>query len=189
MLFKTKRSAKLATSGGGGGSDDGEAAMNAHDKAQIRRAQVRRAQIQHRQRKANYIRQLELDIAGIHELISRTSRECSVMRQENETMRAHLTATAAAGLSPAIVSPPSFNTDTLFGDIDISDITMMLEMDEVLGIPAYRVSSYSPSSQSGDAGSSPRSPQSEGLDDSSPIPALQDMTPEQTHQAINFILA
>ncbi|KAL7818206.1 hypothetical protein V8C44DRAFT_216674 [Trichoderma aethiopicum] len=67
----------------------GDAAKDAaaKDKAQIRRAQVRKAQIQHRQRKANYVKQLELDVSQLRDLITQTQQETSQMRKENDTIR------------------------------------------------------------------------------------------------------
>ncbi|KAH0499329.1 hypothetical protein TgHK011_006532 [Trichoderma gracile] len=64
-----------------------DAAAAAKDKAQIRRAQVRKAQIQHRQRKANYVKQLELDVSQLRDLITQTQNETSQMRKENDTIR------------------------------------------------------------------------------------------------------
>ncbi|PTB65400.1 hypothetical protein BBK36DRAFT_1121636 [Trichoderma citrinoviride] len=65
----------------------GDDAAAAKDKAQIRRAQVRKAQIQHRQRKANYVKQLELDVSQLRDLINQTQQETSQMRKENDTIR------------------------------------------------------------------------------------------------------
>ncbi|OTA07925.1 hypothetical protein A9Z42_0088250 [Trichoderma parareesei] len=59
----------------------------AKDKAQIRRAQVRKAQIQHRQRKANYVKQLELDVSQLRDLITQAQQETLQMRKENDTIR------------------------------------------------------------------------------------------------------
>ncbi|KAL6868504.1 hypothetical protein J3F83DRAFT_737343 [Trichoderma novae-zelandiae] len=59
----------------------------AKDKAQLRRAQVRKAQIQHRQRKANYVKQLELDVSQLRDLITRAQQETSQMRKENDGIR------------------------------------------------------------------------------------------------------
>lgn len=55
-----------------------------------RRAQVRRAQIQHRARKANYTKQLEADIESIRQQIEDVKRECSVLEEENQAVRAQL---------------------------------------------------------------------------------------------------
>ncbi|KAL7950777.1 hypothetical protein V8C42DRAFT_130309 [Trichoderma barbatum] len=68
------------TSETGGGAD-------AKDKAQLRRAQVRKAQIQHRQRKANYVKQLELDVSQLRDLITQAQQETSQIRKENDSIR------------------------------------------------------------------------------------------------------
>lgn len=60
------------------------------DKAKLRRAQVRRAQIQHRQRKAEYVKQLELDASHYRELISFIEFETKGLRSQNVTMKAQL---------------------------------------------------------------------------------------------------
>lgn len=69
--------------------DAGETAKDADakDKAQLRRAQVRKAQIQHRQRKANYVKQLELDVSQLRDLITQAQQETSQMRKENDGIR------------------------------------------------------------------------------------------------------
>lgn len=60
-----------------------------------RRAQVRRAQVQHRQRKANYVRQLEDSITGIQDQIAGAEEERQVLMGENEAIRARLDRAAA----------------------------------------------------------------------------------------------
>ncbi|KAK6452472.1 hypothetical protein FP744_10008723 [Trichoderma asperellum] len=60
---------------------------DAKDRAQLRRAQVRKAQIQHRQRKANYVKQLELDVSQLRDLITQAQQETSQMRMENDGIR------------------------------------------------------------------------------------------------------
>ncbi|KAL7936240.1 hypothetical protein V8C35DRAFT_297272 [Trichoderma chlorosporum] len=65
----------------------GETGQEAKDKAQLRRAQVRKAQIQHRQRKANYVKQLELDVSQLRDLITQAQQETSQMRKENDSIR------------------------------------------------------------------------------------------------------
>ena len=78
------------SSSGGGGDGDRTA------KAQARRAQVRKAQIQHRQRKANYTKQLEMDIAKLRDDITRTEGESTALRDENDEIRKRLTKTGVA---------------------------------------------------------------------------------------------
>lgn len=60
---------------------------DAKDRAQLRRAQVRKAQIQHRQRKVNYVKQLELDVSQLRDLITQAQQETSQMRRENDGIR------------------------------------------------------------------------------------------------------
>lgn len=61
--------------------------LDAKDKAQLRRAQVRKAQIQHRQRKANYVKQLELDVSELRDLITQAQQETSHIRKQNDDIR------------------------------------------------------------------------------------------------------
>jgi hypothetical protein len=76
--------------------------VDPQEKAKIRRAQVRKAQIQHRQRKAEYVKQLEDDLAELREKIAQTQRESHAIVQENEAMKAALSAASmtSAGLNP-----------------------------------------------------------------------------------------
>ncbi|KAL1844312.1 hypothetical protein VTJ49DRAFT_2369 [Mycothermus thermophilus] len=67
------------------------------DKAQIRRAQVRRAQTQHRQRKANYIRQLETDVARLRDMIDAAERDTHGLAKENEKLRKKVEAVITGG--------------------------------------------------------------------------------------------
>lgn len=124
------------------------------DKAQLRRSQVRKAQIQHRQRKANYVKQLELDVARIRDLITDAQREAQRLKLENEAMKAS-------------VRPCRLGLD---------DITMTLDFDDVMNAPSFRISS------------SPSDSQYESSNQSL-CPVMPDTTPDQTQEAINFILA
>jgi hypothetical protein len=71
------------------GKDPGETGdrPSDKDKAQVRRQQVRRAQTQHRQRKANYIKQLELDVCRHREMISAAERDILGLQRENDSIR------------------------------------------------------------------------------------------------------
>ncbi|OHW95810.1 methyltransferase domain-containing protein [Colletotrichum incanum] len=66
--------------------------LTAADKAKLRRQQVRKAQIQHRTRKANYIKQLELDVCRFRDMIAAAEKEVLAFRRQNEGMRGALTA-------------------------------------------------------------------------------------------------
>ncbi|OHE96989.1 hypothetical protein CORC01_07774 [Colletotrichum orchidophilum] len=67
-------------------------AEKAKEKAKLRRQQVRKAQIQHRTRKANYIKQLELDVCKFRNMIAAAEKEVLAFRRENGGMRVALTA-------------------------------------------------------------------------------------------------
>ena len=86
---------------------------NATAKAKARRAQVRRAQIQHRQRKAEYVKQLELDVSHFRELISLTEIESEGFRNENAAMKAKLRGVGV--VIPASVSPQDQPQSTPLG--------------------------------------------------------------------------
>lgn len=60
------------------------------DKTEVRRNQVRKAQVQHRQRKANYVRELEKDIARMREQVAAEQCEAQALFSENNAMRAQL---------------------------------------------------------------------------------------------------
>ncbi|KAK8144815.1 hypothetical protein G3M48_005271 [Beauveria asiatica] len=77
----------LARGGESSSPDDNQDALS---KNQIRRAQVRRAQIQHRQRKANYVKQLEMDISQLRELITQAQHDTTILRRENDDIVAVL---------------------------------------------------------------------------------------------------
>lgn len=79
----------------------------AKDKAQIRRAQVRKAQIQHRQRKANYVKQLELDVSQLRDLITQTQQETSQMLKENDTIRDLIRRTEQPAAQPSFTHADS----------------------------------------------------------------------------------
>ncbi len=151
-------------------------------KAQARRAQVRKAQIQHRQRKANYVKELEMDITRLRDLIAETQRDSSILRQENEYIRSqasiHYIITPVLVPAEAPPAPPDLNRM-------LDEVTMALEFDEVLDAPSFRITS-SPDMMSVD--SQDDLPAAERAADSGMLPLLG-LSPEQTQQVINFILA
>ncbi|KAK6948164.1 hypothetical protein Daesc_009928 [Daldinia eschscholtzii] len=75
--------------------------QSAQAKALARRQQVRKAQKQHRQRKVNYTRELEMDVARLRDLIEQTERETFAIRSENETIRRKLLGKTAPAPAPA----------------------------------------------------------------------------------------
>ncbi|KAJ4297156.1 hypothetical protein N0V88_004074 [Collariella sp. IMI 366227] len=154
------------------------------DKAQHRRAQVRKAQIQHRQRKVNYVKQLEADIAEVRAMIEAAEKETQVLMVENRSIKEKLqqgmdarstALTLDQGVSLLKQMP---DLPQLSSEIEDGEVTMSFGFDEFMGAPTYYVSSMPSSSNS------PRSsPTEEDPDD------LPNLTPAQTQAAINFILA
>ncbi|KAM3513815.1 hypothetical protein MY11210_002540 [Beauveria gryllotalpidicola] len=104
--YLTKSLLAGATAGESSSPDDNQdAALN---KNQIRRAQVRRAQIQHRQRKANYVKQLEMDISQLRELITQAQHDTAALKRENNDIVAVLGQNgipSPPGLSHGTASP------------------------------------------------------------------------------------
>ncbi|KAL2134892.1 hypothetical protein VTI74DRAFT_10527 [Chaetomium olivicolor] len=157
------------------------------DKAKHRRAQVRKAQVQHRQRKANYVKQLEADVAEIREMIEAAERETQALLSENKAMRAKLQQAISKNSTPltldqgvsllkGIPEPPQISRE-VEARAQEEELTMSFGFDEAMGAPTYYVSSMPSSINS----SEPLSP--ENPDD------LPNLTPSQTQAAINFILA
>lgn len=181
MLFEAKKFREATGS-------DGEPSQSTKDKAQIRRAQVRKAQIQHRQRKANYVKQLERDVAEIRDLIATAEGDRKALRTENDSIRVRLSGSGTAAQDVAVFPPinlPSLPLpDPMFGDIDLDDLTVNLEMDKLMETPIYQITNTT--SGSNGFPSQHASPQSQAAPSSVGLP---EMTPEQTQQAINFILA
>ncbi|KAK7714277.1 DNA independent RNA polymerase I transcription factor [Diaporthe eres] len=157
-----------------------------------RRIQVRKAQVAHRQRKAKYVEQLEADIAGIRDKISHAESARQVLRDENEAIRAQLSAAAAAAAAasaytqapaPALqlsYMPPYLHSNLQYQDqglgMDQFD-AMNLNIDASLDtFPSYYVSESSPFASSGVGSSLGGSPQCLATSGgSSPYPYLPDM--------------
>lgn len=168
------------------------AGSQAAESANRRRAQVRKAQAEHRQRKANYVKQLEMDVARIREMIATTQRETHVLLAENIAMRGQLQHAVTQMSSPLsmdqrlsllnrIPQPPQLGRETKFDlQQELEPVTVTLGYDEIMNAPSFYISSPPTTNQA-----YPSPPQQ-----SSPDPDdLPDMTPDQTQQAINFILA
>lgn len=178
------------------------AAQAAKEKAQARRAQVRKAQIEHRQRKANYVKQLELDISQLREMVTQIQRDSDTLKAENDLIRNALirngssnpglsTAgsttqpTESSALTPSAQSDltaytPSFHPYALDSLCSDQDLTVTLSTNKTMGTPAFSVSPYSAAAV---PVSSP-STASEGW-----LAGRIQLTPSQELQAINFILA
>ena len=198
LLFRTKSRITLDNDS----ENAGEALGSSLDKHQLRRAQVRKAQTQHRQRKANYVKQLEIDVARIRELIAATQREAEALRQENESIRIQI----QQPLLPLTVPPPlpslpvplpdipadlaqtiPLNLDEMdFSDL-FNEVTMSLTFDDVLNAPTLRIKSSS-SSASSHRELSP--PSHFTTPDAMPSPQLPPSSIlDPTEEAINFVLA
>lgn len=124
---------------------DADAAL-AKDKAQARRAQVRKAQIQHRQRKANYVKQLEMDVARIRETIEAAERDTRALLDENKAMRAQILQTAGAG---STAMPLSLNRGVEL----LREMPLPTELTSEVGVDMQSVSTgVVPGEQGGGAG-------------------------------------
>ncbi|RYP76923.1 hypothetical protein DL771_001476 [Monosporascus sp. 5C6A] len=207
---ETQRPAAL----GGGSKVDGEDGgdnRTAAAKAQARRAQVRRAQFQHRQRKANYTKQLEMDAARLRDQIAVAERERAALRGENDAIRRRL-AMAGVPIAPALQQPQpqpqaatmmaglpadrpgkasspaaltSGSTSTMSTSPSSAQYIVSLDMSE-MNSPAYQVyrtSTPSSSDAGGAAGTSTDLGATAIADDGF------NLTDAQTDYAINFILA
>ncbi|POS72371.1 hypothetical protein DHEL01_v209237 [Diaporthe helianthi] len=160
-----------------------------------RRVQVRKAQVAHRQRKAKYVEQLEADIASIRDRISHAESAREVLRDENEAIRARLSAAAAAAAAASAYNqapapgmhlfymPPYLHSNLQYQEpgldpgfgMDHYD-TMSLNIDSSLDTyPPHYLSEPSPFASSG-FGSSLGSPRClAGSGGSSPYPCLSGM--------------
>lgn len=189
MIFKRAKRFRLASSKDGG-NDSSENAGK--DKAQIRRAQVRKAQIQHRQRKANYVKQLEVDIAGIRDMIARAEKDRQTLMNENAAIRMHLENVLTQTVNPGSVVdiPPTYIPADLpdFSDTDLNNITIDFGIDDIMDSPVFRISSASSSAGEGPS-TSQASQNASQYAHSDIISDVPPMTYDQTQQAINFVLA
>ncbi len=183
-----------------GAAQDGAAAGAALDKAQLRRAQVRKAQTQHRQRKANYVKQLEMDVARIRDMMEAAERDTRAMLDENKLMRTRIQqaiTSKAVPLSldqrvsilrempePAQLSGATTENLPAPQEPEPAPVTVTLGFDEALNAPAFYISSPPPTAVPSQQSSTEPSPKPAGDDG-----ALPELTPAQTHAAINFILA
>ncbi|TGJ87805.1 hypothetical protein E0Z10_g969 [Xylaria hypoxylon] len=179
-------------------ASENEAEPLTEAKAKARRQQVRNAQRQHRQRKANYTKQLEMDITNLRDDIARVEQEVETLRNQNGAIRSQLTLGDQA--APVAVDVPLVDTvDMAFSTSLAPDYTVSIDMFEHLGTPAFHVSrastslpdtsSKATSSYAAETLSSatPASTVGTSLEDV----AMMEMTlsQDQTDQAINFILA
>ncbi|KAK4237145.1 RNA polymerase I-specific transcription initiation factor RRN3-domain-containing protein [Achaetomium macrosporum] len=148
--------ARRGSGEGAGAQDVPPTNKPAPDKAQLRRAQVRRAQIQHRQRKASYVKQLEMDIARIREMIEAAERESQVLLNENQAMRAQIRQAVEnkslpmsldqrVSLLDEMPQPSQLSSDTIASlPQELEDITITLGFDEHICRDHFDPSLYSP---------------------------------------------
>lgn len=125
-------------------------------KAQSRRAQVRSAQIRHRQRKANYIKQLESETNQYRDLITEAKKETSALKDENEAIKSRLGVgcfssqshenapkqmfTGAQPMETDIWPSNMGEAETqTFKDSNINDLAVTLTMDEIMGTPSFQI--------------------------------------------------
>ncbi|KAI8676850.1 hypothetical protein LRP88_10133 [Fusarium phalaenopsidis] len=176
--------------------------LSASEKAKVRRAQVRRAQIQHRQRKAEYQKELELDITHYRELISLTEFEAGELRRQNDEIRALLASKGIAipdcGNSQCQLQRPVMagqgdawvdeilgtggydsgaltqSEGDMFADVNVDDIIVTLKKDDGMDTPFFSIRSNSASSN---ATNSPAAEGDSGL------------SQEEEQMVINFILS
>ena len=187
---------KCRTAGAGAhdaGSDGGSL-----DKTQLRRAQVRKAQAQHRQRKANYVKQLEMDVARIRDMTEAAQRDTQALLDENKAMRAQiqhavtnpslpLSLDQGVSLLTEMPEPTQLSSDTRATLAQERDaLTVTLGFDEVMDAPTFYISSPPPSSTHSHSSPFDNNAQPEPTSTPNDLP---DLTPAQTQAAINFILA
>ncbi|KAF2972254.1 hypothetical protein GQX73_g1220 [Xylaria multiplex] len=171
----------------------------AEAKAKARRQQVRNAQRQHRQRKANYTKQLEMDITKLRDDIARVEQELEALRSQNGAIKSQLALRDQAAPPIAVDVPPAVVDDAVFTSPLAPGCPISIDIFENLGSPAFHICRASPSSA--DASSKAASSRAtEKLSSATPAStvgtsledvAMMEMTlsEEQKDQAINFILA
>lgn len=174
------------------GGDEAQTGPSAEAKAKERRQQVRKAQRQHRQRKANYTKQLEMDVTKLRDDIAKVELEIENLKGQNDTIRCQLAAPTS------VTVPPVDMTDTAFSTLLAPNYTVSLDMSELLGAPVYQVRRVSPSApdRSSEATSSqaaetlgsttPTSTAGTSVNDIMTMETV--LSQEQTDRVINFIL-
>ncbi|KEZ45550.1 hypothetical protein SAPIO_CDS1884 [Scedosporium apiospermum] len=186
-----------------GSSKDEAQTPTAEEKAQARRAQVRKAQTEHRQRKVNYVKKLELDVNRLRDAIAEAEVDVAKLRKENAEMKSGLasidpeTAWKNKPLPslPGIAEGGAQQLDDLgdLADLDLnafdfslpldsasissSDMLACLGMDDTMQKPCYRIAS-SPSRSLPTSSGSPWT-----------FPNSPPLSTQKEDLAINFILA
>ncbi|KAH9996944.1 hypothetical protein F4779DRAFT_183000 [Xylariaceae sp. FL0662B] len=170
-----------------------------------RRAQVRKAQVRHRQRKANYTKQLEMDIAKLRDLIEQAERESAALRGQNEAFRHRLTTHAASSsavhhhhppTAATPVAPSSFTlavpsvAEVAYSAPPAPDYTVHLQMPGLMNTPVFQVERAPPASGSASSTLDPQPGSgAEAASSAADTSGTGGLTEVQTDQAINFILA
>ncbi|RDW89307.1 hypothetical protein BP6252_01339 [Coleophoma cylindrospora] len=184
-------------------SNNVEPATDEVDKKQHRRAQVRKAQIEHRQRKANRLKELEQEIVQLRSMITAVENDGGRLRKENRCMREIL---SGAEISmPAHISPPRMSPQTephSFWNWDQGDSLVHTSYDPILEVDCLMISSSSSSSssqgskvESRDVSAPPSVLGPSGLpgtaeaSDTGASPAIPLVSLDQSDVAVNFILA
>lgn len=175
------------------GGDGAQTEPSTEAKAKERRQQVRRAQRQHRQRKANYTKQLEMDVTKLRDDIARVELAIGNLKDQNDTMRCQL------ATPTAVTVPPVDVMDTAFSTLLAPNYTVSLDMSELLGAPVYQVRRVSPPApdRSSEATSShaaetlsSTTPTSTAGTSCNDIMAMETiLSQEQTDRVVNFILS
>lgn len=181
-----------------GEEPDASAAQTTQDKAEARRAQVRKAQIEHRQRKANYVKQLEIDVARIRDMITAGQMETRLLQAENNAMRSQLAASAVLPRQPipldretAAAQLPEAVDMSFFDHVQLDNVdavTLTLGLDETIHLPVYQISSE-PTSSLYTPNTFPIPSDASETPELLPYFPFAHLRPEQTQQIINFILA
>ncbi|KAI0465794.1 hypothetical protein F4859DRAFT_499632 [Xylaria cf. heliscus] len=184
------------------GGNEAQTEPSAEAKAKERRQQVRKAQRQHRQRKANYTKQLEMDITKLRDDIAKAEQEVEHLKNQNDAIRTQLVSGGGdqAALPMAVDLPPVLDTtEAAFSTYLAPNYTVSLDMSEYLGTPAYqirRASSSAPDSSTKTTspwaaetvgGTTPASTVGTSPEDVAAMEAT--LSEEQIDRAINFILA
>ncbi|ROW16174.1 hypothetical protein VPNG_01842 [Cytospora leucostoma] len=171
-----------------------------------RRAQVRKAQVQHRQRKADYVQQLEANIAGIQGAIADAERQCQVLRGENEAIRALIAGPARLGQHASVpgieltqVAPyvPVLDGELSIQGLDLDPAFLMdyysmgTNMEDHMNTTAtFDLFEISPQTSSGTNSSLYGSPQFiASRVNSSPYPSIPETATDQPQQTLNLFLA
>ncbi|KAI3329000.1 hypothetical protein HD806DRAFT_269239 [Xylariaceae sp. AK1471] len=181
------------------GEHEAQAEPSAEAKARARRQQVRKAQLQHRQRKANYTKQLEMDVTKLRDDIAKVEQEITSLKKQNNGIRSRLACGDEAVLPVALNVSPADTMDMAFSTCLAPNYTVSLDMLDYLDTPAFQVRRASPSLLDTGAratsshatetlrGATPISAVSTNLEDDTTTEMA--LSEEQTDQAINFILA